>query len=112
MKKSIIAAVILVACLLLAPFGFGKLAEKRVNAGLDKMVEEAPFLVIAERTWTGGWFKSSQEVTFELAPIFRSMMNQAAMQAAIGQAVAPAEPAVPTRFTIHNAVVHGPVSDP
>jgi uncharacterized protein YdgA (DUF945 family) len=82
MKKSIVAAIVLVACLLLAPFGFGKLAEKRVNAGLDKLVEQAPFLVIKERTWQGGWFKSSQQVRFELAPAIMALANPAAMRAA------------------------------
>lgn len=85
MKKSIVAAIVLVACLLLAPFGFGKLAEKRVNAGLDKFVEQAPFLVIKERTWQGGWFKSSQEVRFELSPAIMALANPAAMRAATMQ---------------------------
>lgn len=139
MKKSIVAAIVLVACLLLAPFGFGKLAEKRVNAGLDKFVEQAPFLVIKERTWQGGWFKSSQEVRFELAPAIMALANPAAMRAAAmemqssevevtaaaGEAPAAAvggaapaedaaapEPAAPAQvpgFTIRNDIVHGPV---
>lgn len=139
MKKSIVAAIVLVACLLLAPFGFGRLAEKRVNAGLDKLVEQAPFLVIKERSWQGGWFKSSQEVRFELAPAIVALANPAAMRAAAmdmqspetedtaaagdeqaagveeaapAQGVAPAEeaPATPVPgFTIRNDIVHGPV---
>lgn len=103
MKKSIVAAIVLVACLLLAPFGFGKLAQKRVNAGVDKLVEQAPFLVIKERSWQGGWFKSSQEVRFELAPAILALANPAA----------PAEDAAPGTpapgFTIRNDIVHGPV---
>jgi uncharacterized protein YdgA (DUF945 family) len=105
MKKSIIAAVILVACLLLAPFGFGKLAEKRVNSALDAVVEQAPYLVIAERNWQAGWFRSRQTVKLELAPALRTMMGQAAAQAVPGQS----KPALPTGFTVHNEVVHGPV---
>jgi uncharacterized protein YdgA (DUF945 family) len=139
MKKSIVAAIVLVACLLLAPFGFGKLAEKRVNAGLDKLVEQAPFLVIKERSWQGGWFKSSQEVRIELAPAIMALANPAVMRAAAmdmqssetevtaaagdgqapaGDEAAPAEGAAPAveapatpvpGFTIRNDIVHGPV---
>lgn len=136
MKKWIVAAIVLAAVLLVAPTGLGKLAEKRVNAGLDKLVEATPYLVIAERSWEGGWFKSRQKVTFELAPTFRGMMDDAVMQAAIGQVVAeamgvapeahteeqavedapaPDESAVspadviPERFVVHNDVLHGPV---
>jgi uncharacterized protein YdgA (DUF945 family) len=105
MKKSIIAAVILVACLLLAPFGFGRLAEKRVNSVLDAVVEQVPYLVIAERTWEAGWFRSRQTVKLELVPALRTMMGQAAAQAVPGQSM----PALPTGFAVHNEVVHGPV---
>jgi uncharacterized protein YdgA (DUF945 family) len=90
MKKSIVAALVLAACLLLAPFGFGKLAEKRVNAGLDTLLEQMPFLVITERSWQGGWFKSSQEVRFGLSPAVGALMNPQAMQAAIEQSMAAA----------------------
>lgn len=83
MKKSIIAAIVLAACLLLAPFGFGKLAEKRVNAGLDILIEQMPFLVITERNWQGGWFKSSQQVRVELSPAIAALVNPQAMQQAI-----------------------------
>lgn len=96
MKKSIAAALVLVACLLLAPFGFGKLAERRVNAALDVLVEQVPYLVISDRTWQGGWFKSHQEVTFDLAPAFRSMLGGGGDEAASG-------------FKVFNDVVHGPV---
>lgn len=89
MKKSIIAALVLAACLLLAPFGFGKLAEKRVNAGLDTLLEQVPYLVITERNWQGGWFKSRQEVRFEVAPAFAALINPQAMQEAIEQSMAP-----------------------
>jgi uncharacterized protein YdgA (DUF945 family) len=96
MKKSIVAALVLVACLLLAPFGFGKLAEKRVNAGLDELAEQMPYVVITERTWQGGWFKSSQQVKIELAPGFGALLNPAGGDALPG-------------LVVHNDVVHGPV---
>jgi hypothetical protein len=44
-----------------APWGIGQLAERRVNAGLDRIVEQAPYLTIAERQWTRGWFRSEQK---------------------------------------------------
>ena len=44
MKKLVIALVVLVAICLIAPFGIGRLAEKRVNAQLDKLIEQAPYL--------------------------------------------------------------------
>ena len=77
--KKIIAVVVVLALLLgVAPWGIGQLAEKRVNAGLDQLVQQAPYLSIVERKWTRGWFRSEQEVTFEL---FGPMLK--AVQAAI-----------------------------
>ena len=66
MKKIVIVVVVMFLVLVAAPWGIGRLAEKRVNAGLDKMLEQAPYLTIVERKWTGGWFRSEQEVTFEV----------------------------------------------
>jgi uncharacterized protein YdgA (DUF945 family) len=65
MKKLVVAIVLLVLILGVAPWGVGKIAEARVNKGLDRLVQEAPYLTIVERKWTGGWFRSEQEVTFE-----------------------------------------------
>jgi uncharacterized protein YdgA (DUF945 family) len=74
MKKIVILVVVLVLLLVVAPWGIGRLAESRVNAGLDKLVEQAPYLSIVERKWTSGWFRSEQEVTFEvLGPWLRAM---------------------------------------
>jgi uncharacterized protein YdgA (DUF945 family) len=75
MKKLVVVIVVLALILLLAPLGVGKIAESRMNSGLDKMAEQMGYLVIAERKWTGGWFKSRQEVTFEVAPAFADMMS-------------------------------------
>jgi uncharacterized protein YdgA (DUF945 family) len=66
MKKIVIVAVVLVLVLVAGPWAIGRLAEKRVNEGLDKMLQQAPYLTIVERKWTGGWFRSEQEVTFEI----------------------------------------------
>ena len=66
MKKIVIVVVVLVLLLVVAPWGIGKVAEKRLNHGLDQLVEAAPYLKIVERKWTAGWFKSEQVVTFEV----------------------------------------------
>jgi uncharacterized protein YdgA (DUF945 family) len=104
MKKSIIAAVILIACLVLAPFGFGKIAAKRLDAGLDKLATQAPYFVIKDRSWEGGWFKSRQTVTLELAPGMRALVMPMAEAAEDPDSAAP-----PTTLTVVNEVLHGPV---
>src|SRR3954471_4982751 len=74
MKKIVVAVVLLLLVLVVAPWGVGRGAEKRVNDGLDQLVKEAPYLSITERKWTGGWFRSEQEVTFEvLGPWTRAL---------------------------------------
>jgi uncharacterized protein YdgA (DUF945 family) len=150
MKKIVIVVVVLAAILLIAPYGIGKVAEKRVNAGLDKLVQHAPYFKIAERKWSGGWFKSEQTITFELSDdiseafgkkIVDAMTKGEAAQAdaamdaegtetpADAMPEAPAEgespadaaaseeappadatpAAPPTRFTVKNEILHGPV---
>jgi len=79
MKKLVIVAVVLAVVLLVTPFGIGKVAEKRLNAGLDKLIEQAPYLKITERTWSGGWFTSKQTVTFELADNFAGAISEKVM---------------------------------
>ena len=66
MKKIVTLVVVLLLLLVAAPWGIGRLAEQRVNSGLDGLVQEAPYLTIVERKWTSGWFRSEQEVTFEV----------------------------------------------
>ena len=66
MKKIVIVVVVLAAILLITPFGIGKVAEKRINASIDKLLVHAPYLKISERKWSGGWFKSEQILTVEL----------------------------------------------
>jgi uncharacterized protein YdgA (DUF945 family) len=78
MKKLTIIMVLLLLVLVAAPWGIGQLAESRVNAGLDRLVAEAPYLTIAERKWTRGWFRSEQQVTFELFAPWASMLDPAA----------------------------------
>jgi len=83
MKKLVIVVVVLAALLLVAPFGIGKLAEKRIDHGLDKLVEEAPYLTIVERKYTSGWFKSEQVVTFEVLSAWMKALEPKAMEEAM-----------------------------
>jgi uncharacterized protein YdgA (DUF945 family) len=86
MKKTVIAVVVLVLLLGVAPWGIGRIAEKRVNAGLDRLVEQAPYLTIVDRKWTPGWFRSEQEVTFEVSGPWIRAMNPATVLADIRKA--------------------------
>lgn len=89
MKKIVTLAVVLGLLLVVAPWGIGRLAEQRVNAGLDQLVQEAPYLKIVERKWTPGWFRSEQQVTFEAFGDWTRVFNDAK---ALSEAVnAPAE---------------------
>jgi uncharacterized protein YdgA (DUF945 family) len=103
MKKLVVVVVVLAAILLLAPYGVGKLAEKRMNHGLDVLVEQAPYLVIAERKWTGGWFKSRQEVTFELAGPFAAAMDPEKLEEMFKQEAAETEAAMDAEGTEQTA---------
>jgi uncharacterized protein YdgA (DUF945 family) len=116
MKKIVITVLVLGLLLVAAPWGIGKLAETRVNSGLDQVVKEAPYLTIVERKWTRGWFRSEQEVTFEIMGPWVRALNPATILADIKKAEAaqsetPAEekPMEPLRFTIRNEILHGPV---
>ena len=84
MKRIVIVVLVMFLLLVAAPWGIGQLAEKRVNAGLDKLAEQAPYLTIVERKWTGGWFRSEQEVTFEVFGAWVDAINPAkALDAAV-----------------------------
>ena len=138
MRRIIVAVLILVLLLGVVPVGIGKLAESRLNAGLDRFIERAPYLSIVERKWTPGWFRSEQEVTLEvLGPWMRALnpatvmdeikkaqpaqahvagagtpdavADGAAPPAGNGPVAAAAEPVKPLRFTLRNEILHGPV---
>lgn len=89
MRKTVIAALVLAAILLLAPNALGRFAESRSDAMLDQMVSHLPYLSIVERDWERGWFTSRQRVTFE-------------SRLPVGGESRP-------RFTVHNRVLHGPL---
>jgi uncharacterized protein YdgA (DUF945 family) len=91
MKRLITVLIVMAALLVGAPWVIGNVAADRVNRGLDQMVEAAPYLGIVERKYTQGWFRSEQEVTFELlGGVTRSFGR-------------------PSRFTVRNEILHGPV---
>jgi len=74
MKKLVAVVVVLLLVLVVAPWGVGRLAEKQMNAGLDQLVKEVPYLKVVDKKWTGGWFRAEQEVTFEVfVDMFRAM---------------------------------------
>jgi len=83
MKKIITVVVVLVALLLVAPWGVGKLAEKRLDHGLNQLVEAAPYLTVVERKYTHGWFKSEQVVTFEVFSTWMKAMSPKAIEDAM-----------------------------
>jgi len=131
MKKIITVVVVLVALLLVAPWGVGRLAEKRIDHGLAKLTEFAPYLKVVESKYTTGWFKSEQVVTFEAFGPWMQALNEAMKKngdkvdsdsasepavAASPDAVPPPEevepaaiPQGPLRFTVRNEILHGPV---
>lgn len=81
MKKIVVSAIVLVVVLVVAPWGIGRLAEQRVNSGLDQLVETAPYLSIVERKFTRGWFTSEQEVTFEVfGPWLRALNSKTVVE--------------------------------
>jgi len=101
MKKIVIVVVVLVVALLVAPWGVGKVAEKRFNDDLDWLVVQAPYLKIVERKWTRGWFKSEQVVTFEAFSAWMDAVNPKPIEDAMKKDAAdaagdvePGEPAV------------------
>ena len=112
MKKIVIGFAVLVALLVVAPWGIGKLAEKRIDHGLAKLTELAPYLKVVENKYTTGWFKSEQVVTFEAFGPWMEALNQVMKKAP--DAVPPPEeaaalPELPLRFTVRNEILHGPV---
>lgn len=91
MKRVITVVVVMALLLVGAPWVIGNIAEDRVNRTLDGLVEAAPTLGIVDRSYTRGWFRSEQEVTFEV----------------LGGATRPL--GAPARFTVHNEILHGPL---
>jgi uncharacterized protein YdgA (DUF945 family) len=82
-KKIVIVVVVLVAFLVVAPWGVGKIAEKRLDHGLDQLVQAAPYLTVVERKYTPGWFKSEQVVTFEVFSTWMKALGPKAMEDAM-----------------------------
>ena len=85
MKKILVAVVVLVALLVVAPWGVGKLAEKRLDQGLDQLVKTLPYLTVVERKYTPGWFKSEQVVTFEVFSEWMKALDPKALERAMSK---------------------------
>lgn len=110
MKKFITVLAVLGLLLVVAPWGIGRLAQQRIDTGLDQILKQAPYLSIAERKWSPGWFRSEQEVTFQVIGPWTRMLKEAVGNSAATTAPAAVEmPVEPLRFTVHNEVLHGPV---
>jgi uncharacterized protein YdgA (DUF945 family) len=137
MKKLVGFVILLVVVLLVAPYGIGVLAEKRINHNLDQLASEAPYLVIGERKYTRGWFRSEQDVTIDLfgtwaraianpptASLTHASRDGFIHTAAESEPAAEPESPPPSaaeqqaqiaealkglRVTIHNEILHGPV---
>jgi uncharacterized protein YdgA (DUF945 family) len=134
MKK--LAAIIVVALIVVVgagPWFMGRVAHSRVDKGLDELVEKVPYIKIAERKWSPGWFHSESTVTFELvlpgvsnrpvaaladaAPAAELIPEDESAQEAADEPVdEPAAQAIPkfptippVRFSVRSQVLHGPV---
>jgi uncharacterized protein YdgA (DUF945 family) len=91
MKRIVTVIGVMAVLLVGAPWVIGNVAEDRVDRGLEGVVRAAPYLGIVDRKYTRGWFRSEQEVTFEL----------------LGGALRPF--GARSRFTVRNEILHGPV---
>jgi uncharacterized protein YdgA (DUF945 family) len=103
MKKFVAALVVaLVVIAVAAPWLMGRVAHSRIDKGLDSMVEKVPYIRIAERSWTQGWFRSESVITFEF--VLPGLGNTPVA------ALADAAPVMGMqRFSVHSKVLHGPV---
>jgi uncharacterized protein YdgA (DUF945 family) len=116
LKKGIAIVVVMTLLLVGLPWVIGNVVEDRVDRGLDKVLAEAPYLGIVERHYTKGWFRSEQEVTFEVIGPLTPALNPAAVLADAVKHATPgvespdsAPAALPKRFTMRNEILHGPV---
>jgi uncharacterized protein YdgA (DUF945 family) len=116
LKKGITIVVVMTLLLVGLPWVIGNIVEDRVDRGLDKVLAEAPYLGIVERHYTKGWFRSEQEVTFEVIGPMTPALSPATVLADAVRTATPgveapdAEPAAaPRRFTLRNEILHGPV---
>jgi uncharacterized protein YdgA (DUF945 family) len=91
MKKIVAVVVVLVLVLAVAPWGIGKVAEKRVDHGLEQLVKVAPYLKVVDNKWTSGWFKSEQVVTFEAFGAWFEAMSPKALEEAMKKDAADAD---------------------
>lgn len=100
MRKGIVALAVVLAIVLLVPFGFGYWADARLSALVDQMAETGVIhaqVVKRER----GWLHTTTDVVFEVrGDIARSYEEYLRKSGAEAQ---------PLRCTVRNRVHHGPV---
>lgn len=89
MKKAIIAAVLAIIVLCIAPGALGYLAESRSKGWIERLQARVPQMRVIEHEWQRGWFTSRQRLVLEYPLPFAG--------------------AGLSRFTVHNHVRHGPV---
>ena len=111
MKKLVIVVVVLAVILLVAPYGIGRMAESRVNKGLDKLLEQAPYLKISERRWTTGWFKSEQVLTIELSDSFADAFGKKMAGGILQDESAAADAAMDAEGTEQADMPEAPMAD-
>ncbi len=119
MKKLVAAAAVLVALLVFAPWGFGKLAERHINGGLDRALDQVPYFTVVDRRYTPGWFSSEQVLTFELSNPWKKLMQEAMADSGDsgtdlfdddnGESSAENKSVPDSRVTVRNTIQHGPV---
>lgn len=105
MKKLAALVVGVVLLLTAAPWVIGRLAEARVNRSIDTMLAVSPSIRIVDRQWQPGWFRSQQQLTFEVILPGVAALIPAAALAGSGDASLQK----PLRFQVHNDVLHGPL---
>jgi uncharacterized protein YdgA (DUF945 family) len=107
MNRLVTVVIVMAVVLVGAPWVIGNVAEQRVNRGLDALTGAAPYLGIVERKYSQGWFRSEQEVTFELlGPLGAGATPE---HAAIERTQPGIGTSAPTRFTVRSEILHGPV---
>ncbi len=119
--KKIIAAVVLAALLVTAPWLTGRIARNRIDHAFESVPRKVPYLKIVESKWTSSWFSSEHLTTFE---IVLPQLNPAVPVADTGKRLPQpvAEPAaeeipnaplsspmLPLRFSLRDHMQHGPI---
>jgi uncharacterized protein YdgA (DUF945 family) len=97
MKNTAIVAAIAVAVVAAAtPYAMGWQAERESAADLQDILDQVPYLVVAQHTYHRGWLTSEEDITLQPA-------------AQMATTIAALSPGAPLQITIHNTIHHGPL---